>query len=335
MLKHPAFDANEFEKLKQEQLAQIESQRSEPQALAFTAFQRLLSPYPKADIRYVSTPDEDVADVKALKLDELKQFHKDFYGAQNSTLAVVGDFDETATRKVVMDELGTWKAKKPFSRLVTPFNDVKATPQTIEAPDKANAFMVAGFNIPVRDDDPDYPALVIGNYILGGGVLNSRLAVRIRQKEGISYGVGSQIQASSLDKAGMFMTYAIYNPENGERLVKAFREELDKALKDGFTAEELATAKSGYLQSRMVGRAQDPSLAGTLNNYLYLNRTLAWDADLEKKINALTPEQINAAMKKYIDPAKISIIQAGDFAKAAKKLSEKQPASSVSGGNKN
>ncbi|WP_020597930.1 insulinase family protein [Spirosoma panaciterrae] len=332
MLKHPAFDANEFEKLKQEQLAQIEAQRSEPQALAFTAFQRQMNPYPKDDVRYTSTPDEDVADVKALKLDELKQFHKDFYGAQNATLAVVGDFDEASVRKAVMDELGTWKSKKPFSRLVSPFNDIKPTPQSIEAPDKANAFMVAGVNLPLRDDDPDYPALVLGNYMLGGGFLNSRLAVRIRQKEGISYGVGSQLQANPFDKTGMFMTYAIYNPENAERLEKAFREEMDKVVKEGFTADEIKAARSGLLQSRMVGRAQDPSLSATLNNYLYLNRTMAWDADFEKKLEALTPEQVNAAMKKHIDPSKISIIKAGDFAKAAKKAAEKQPASSVSGG---
>ena len=334
MLKHPAFDANEFDKLKQEQLAQIESQRSEPQSMAFTAFQRQMNPYPKEDIRYTSTPDEDVADVNALKLNDLKQFHKDFYGAQNATLSIVGDFDETPIRKVITDEFGTWKAKNSFSRLVTPYNDIKPTPLAIEAPDKANAVMVAGVNLPLRDDDPDYPALVLGNYMLGGGFLNSRLAVRIRQKEGISYGVGSQLQANPLDKTGMFMTYAIYNPENAERLEKAFREEMDKAVKEGFTADEIKAARSGLLQARMVSRAQDPSLAGTLNNNLYLNRTMSWDADFEKKLESLTPEQVNAAMKKHIDPAKISIIKAGDFAKAAKKAAEKQPASSV-GGSKN
>ncbi|GAB2601138.1 M16 family metallopeptidase [Spirosoma areae] len=335
MLKHPAFDANEFEKLKQEQLAQIESQRSEPQAIAGTAFQRLMNPYPKEDIRYVSTPDEDVADVKALKLDQLKQFHKDFYGAQNATMSIVGDFDEAPVRKVITDELGTWKAKQPFSRLVSVYNDIKPTPQTIEAPDKANALMLAGVNLPLRDDDPDYPALVLGNYMLGGGFLNSRLAVRIRQKEGISYGVGSQLQANPFDKTGMFMTYAIYNPENAERLEKAFREELEKVAKEGFTADEIKAARSGLLQSRMVGRAQDPGLAGTLNNYLYLNRTMNWDADFEKKMESLTPEQVNAAMKKHIDPSKISIVKAGDFAKAAKKAADKQPASSVGSGTKN
>ena len=335
MLKHPAFDANEFDKLKQEQLAEIESQRSEPQSMAFTAYQRQMNPYPKEDIRYTSTPDEDVADVNALKLDDLKQFHKDFYGAQNATMSVVGDFEETPVRKVITDEFGTWKAKKPFSRLVSAYNDIKSTPQSLEAPDKANAFMVAGVNIPLRDDDPDYPALVLGNYMLGGGFLNSRLAVRIRQKEGISYGVGSQLSANPLDKTGMFMTYAIYNPENAERLEKAFREEMDKAVKEGFTADEIKAARSGLLQARMVARAQDPSLAGTLNNYLYLNRTLNWDADFEKKMESLTPEQVNAAMKKHIDPSKISIIKAGDFAKAAKKATDAQPASAVGGGKKN
>ncbi|HEX8181103.1 MAG TPA: hypothetical protein VF525_16265, partial [Pyrinomonadaceae bacterium] len=88
-------------------------------------------------------------------------------------------------------------------------------------------------------------------------------------------------------------------------------------LKDGFTPEEVEAAKSGYLQSRQVSRAQDNELAGRLNNYLFLGRTLQWDADLEARIKALTPEQINAAMRKYIDPAKITIIKSGDFAKNA------------------
>ena len=86
-------------------------------------------------------------------------------------------------------------------------------------------------------------------------------------------------------------------------------------LKDGFTAEEVAAAKTGYLQSRQVSRAQDNELAGRLNTYLFLDRTLKWDADVEAKIKALTPEQINAAMRRHMDPAKISIIKAGDFKK--------------------
>ena len=335
ILKSPAFDANEFEKMKQEQLAQIESQRSEPQAIASNLFQRTMNPYPKEDVRYSKTFDEEVADIKALKLEDVKKFHADFYGTQNATVSIVGDFDETQLRKVISNEFGIWKAKMPFSRIVSEYKAIPAEPKNVETPDKANALLLAGFNLPMRDDDPDYAALVLGNYMLGGGFLNSRLATRIRQKEGISYGVGSNVSAGPFDKAGMFMTYAIYNPENSERLVKALREELEKVQKEGFTAEELNAARSGYLQSRQVSRAQDASLAGTLNSNLYLNRTMAWDADFEKKMEALTPESVNAAMKKHIDPAKLTIIQAGDFAKAAKKTAEQQPASSVGTGKKN
>jgi zinc protease len=169
----------------------------------------------------------------------------------------------------------------------------------------------------VRDDDPDYPALVLGNYMLGGGFLNSRLAVRIRQKEGLSYGVGSQLQASPFDKAGSFATFAIYAPQNAAKLEAAFKEEIAGVLKDGFGAKEIDEARSGWLQSRQVTRAQDPQLARALASALYTRRTLAFDAELEQKVSALTADQIVTALRKHIDPAKISIFKAGDFAKAA------------------
>jgi zinc protease len=171
-------------------------------------------------------------------------------------------------------------------------------------------------NLNLREDDPDFPALVLGNYMLGGGFLNSRLGTRIRQKEGLSYGVGSQLQASSLDKSGIFLAYAIYAPQNVERLEAAFKEEVARALKDGFTEEEIKAAKSGWLQARQVSRAQDSELVARLTGYLYLDRTLAWDDAFEKKVLALTPDEIVAAMRRQIDPAKITIVKAGDFSKA-------------------
>ncbi|WP_221394220.1 pitrilysin family protein [Dyadobacter sp. NIV53] len=315
VLKTPAFDESEFEKLKQEELAGIESQRSEPQAIAVNQYRRIVTPYPKSDIRYVGTFDEDVASVKAATIEEIKQFHKDFYGANNASATVVGDFDQAQIQKILNEEFGSWKSSKPFTRVASPYVAIKPENKALETPDKANAMFVAGMNMPLQDTDPDYPSLVLANYMLGGGFLNSRLATRIRQKEGLSYGVGSQFSASSLDKNGSFMSYAIYAPQNAEKLEAAFKEEIDKALKEGFTADEIKAAKSGYLQSRQVGRAQDASLTNTLTNNLYLNRTMQWDADFEKNIDALTPEKVKAAMQKHIDYSKLSIIKAGDFSK--------------------
>ncbi len=319
MLRQPAFTEDEFAKLKEEQLAQIESQKSDPNTLASLTYQRMISPdYPKDDIRYTMTLDEEVEAVNKLTLAEVNDFYKKFYGASDATMSVVGDFDEESAKKTTLETFGTWKSPSGYKRIENKFTEAKPATENINTPDKANAMFLAGFNIPVSDSDPDYPALLMGNYILGGGFLNSRLAVRIRQKEGISYGVGSSFSANSLDKTATFTAYAIYAPENVGKLEVAFREEIDKMLKDGFTAEELDAAKSGYLQNRGMNRADDRSLSGTLNNYLFLDRTLVWDAALEEKISKLTPEQINAAVRKHIDPKKFVMVKAGDFEKASK-----------------
>lgn len=129
------------------------------------------------------------------------------------------------------------------------------------------------------------------------------------------------------------MTYAIYAPENAEKLEKAFYEELNKVVTEGFTEEELKAAKTGWLQSRSVSRSQDNELSSRLNNYLYYDRTLAFDADFEKKVEALTVEQVNGAMKKFVDPKKISIVKAGDFDKKA--ATGTAPAAGVQGSGKN
>jgi zinc protease len=315
VLREPSFPATELDQIKQEALAGIEQQRSDPIQIALIAIQRQLAPYPKGDVRYVATIEERIEAIKAVTIEDLKKFYADFYGASNADFAVVGDFDDKEFVKVAGELLAGWKSPRPFTRIASTYKDIAPVNQSIETPDKANAVFIAGMPLNLRDDDPDYPALMLGNYMLGGGFLNSRLAVRIRQKEGLSYSVGSQIQASSLDKSGNFLAFAIYAPQNAAKLEVAFKEEIERALKEGFTAEEVAAAKSGFLQSEQVDRSNDFQLASTLASYLYLKRSLAWDAEFEKKIAALTPEQITAAMRRYVDVSKLTIIKAGDFAK--------------------
>jgi zinc protease len=318
ILREPAFPQNEFDLLKQETLTNLENNRSEPTAVAIIASNQHFNRYPKGDVRYTGTLDEDISETKALTLEQVKAFHKDFYGASNGELAVVGDFDAKEISTLANELFGSWKSPQKFERVPSEYFDIPAANKTFETPDKANAFFWARLNVKMRDDNPDYPAVFLGNYMLGGGFLNSRLAVRIRQKEGISYGVGSGISIGSLDESGTFFAQAIYAPENVEKLEAAFKEELQKVVTEGFTAQEIEEAKKGFMLSRQRVRASDGTLVNSLANYLYFGRTFAWDAEYEKKIQALTPEQINAAMKKYMTPDKISIFKAGDFAKSKK-----------------
>jgi len=314
VLREPAFDSTEFRSLVQENLAQIEEQRSDPMARGFAAFRHHLADFPKGDPRYVETPDEEAAEYSAATLADVQAFYAAFYGASNAELAVVGDFDPAEVTRLVAARLGGWSSAQPYARVPQLYQDRPDTTIVIETPDKANAMFLAGMNLRVRDDDSDYAALTLGNYMLGGGFLNSRLAVRIRQKEGISYGVASMVGAGTLDTSGTFIAYAIYAPQNVRRLETAFHEEIARMLRDGFTATEVQQAKEGWLQSREVGRAQDQQLAGMLMSYLFYHRTLAYDADLDRRVAALTPEQVNAAMRRFLDPAKFTIVEAGDFA---------------------
>src|SRR6266508_1989949 len=299
VLRQPSFPASELEQLRQENLAQIEQQKTDPDSIGQTAFNRHMNPYPRGDVRYTATPEESVADYTAATLEDVKKFYAEYYGASVAELAVVGDFDAKEIGALAGSLFGNWKSPRAFERVPRPYKAAEPVNQSFETPDKPTAFFIAGLNLNIRDDDPDYPALVLGNYMLGGGFLNSRLAARIRQKEGLSYGVGAVIFVSAIDHFGRFTATAIYAPQNVAKLEAAFKEEIARMLKDGFTSEEVEAAKSGYLQSRQVSRAQDNELASRLNNYLFINRDFKWDADFEAKIKALTPEQINAAMRKY------------------------------------
>jgi len=118
---------------------------------------------------------------------------------------------------------------------------------------------------------------------------------------------------SSFDqRAGLTIT-AICNPQNIRRVEKAVQEELDRLLRDGVTKDELDQGKQGYLQAQKVGRSSDTALVGMLANLSHVGRTMTFQAELEKKIQALRPEQIVAALRKHIDPKKLVIVTAGDF----------------------
>ncbi|MBK9254937.1 MAG: insulinase family protein [Saprospiraceae bacterium] len=310
------FPKDEFEKLKEERLAQLEEQLSDPGAVANSRLQKLLSPYPKSDARYVMTMQEEIEAIKELKYEEVVSFYKENYGASEATVSIVGDFDKTKSDPVLDKYFGKWKNPSQFERITAPYTKAEPVDENINTPDKANAMFFAGINLPVGDNHPDYPALVIGNFMLGGGFLNSRLATRIRQKEGLSYGVGSWFSGSNLDESGSFGAYAIYAPENRDKVQSAFIEEIQKVRTEGFTQEELDAARSGWIQSQSVGRAQDRTLVGRLATNLRTDRTMQWDKDLQDKIMKLSAADINKVMAKHLDPDKMIYVKAGDFDKA-------------------
>ncbi len=315
ILKNPTFDAKELEVAKQERVVSLEQQKQQPQSQVFRQLGRYLSPYEPGHPRYKMSIDDEIAAIKNVSSADLQQFHKTFMGAQEADIAVVGDFDEKVIQDKLNDVLGQWNSKTNYKRIHSSVAEVDGINNFVNTPDKAGAAFGAMIKFKMNDTDPDYVALEMANEMFGGGFLSSRLADRLRRKEGWSYGAGSWFNASSYDEVATFGAYAICAPENLANIEKGFYEELDRVLKDGFTQKELDDVKKGILQNSKIDRAKDDRLVRTLAGNLDLNRTMAWDKKYEQAIRNLTLFQVNNAIKKYWLRDKISIIKAGDSAK--------------------
>jgi zinc protease len=318
VLREPAFPESELETLRNLTLASLEFGRNEPQAVVPRAFARHMGQrYDAQDVRYAPTLDEELELVRGVTVEDMREFHTAFYGAAAAEVVVIGDFDAQAVRDLVAAQLDGWRSPQPYAEVLSPYPEPRIPPaaQVFETPDKENAFFMAGMPVKINSDHADYPALLLGNFMLGQGPA-SRLFVRIRDTEGLSYGVGSNLQAPAKSDGGMFIVNAISAPQNANRVEASFRDELAKILTNGYTDEEIAVAKRGWAQGRQVARAQDQQLVGMLLAHTHNGRTMAWDGELEEKVLALTGAQIRDAMRKYLDVEAMAFMKGGDFAGA-------------------
>lgn len=312
VLREPTFPASEFETLKRQRTTSLEASRTEPQALASRALARHGNPYPVGDVRYSPTVEESIANNNAATRDEVAAFHRAFYGASNAELSIVGDFDPEATRALVTQLFGDWKSPAAYTRVPDPYRVNQPTAIRIAAPDKANAFLIGKQALPLDDLNPDYPALLVASFILGDSS-SARIPERLRQKDGLSYGAGSVFQPSALDANSAMAAYAIFAPQNLDKVRTGLTEELDRAVRDGFTDAEVSAAKAGVLQERALSRTEDARIAGALSTQSYLGRTYATSAAVDAAIAKLTTADVNAALRKYVKPGEFAYAFAGDF----------------------
>ena len=315
-LREPAFPPAEFEEMKRAAIVGAESELSDPSALARVHLARHLSDYPEGHPHWTPTIEERIARMRAVTLEDAKACHRELMGATRADFVAVGDFDPDEVARAVDELFGAWRTPHPFQRVPWRYFERPSLENELVTPDKANAVLRAGLNVRMRDDHPDFPALVLANYLLGGSS-TGRIPARVREKEGLSYSTYTTFLSNPFDAAADFRVSSIFAPQNRERVERAIREEMSRAVREGFTKAEVEAGKHSVLQARRLARMDDRALSGRLASYSFAGRTFAWDIALEKKIASLTPAEVNAALKKHIDPARLAVILAGDFKKSA------------------
>jgi zinc protease len=312
LLTTPTFPAKELEVVRQARLAALEQQRQDPATIAAVTLATLTTRWPAADPRAALDVAAQLAAVRAVTVAQVRAFHRELVGAGHGEVAIVGDFDPVAVRAQLERAFGGWQARRPYARLVERTFDVPATTRTLVIRDKEMAALAFGYDVAMRDDDPDYPAWLIVGQLLGGDA-SSRLWMRVREHDGLSYGVDAATFAGALDPVGGLGGSAIVAPANLARAKAAIVAELTALAAGPITEAELDRAKHAWLQQRDTNLASDGYVAGLLADHLFEGRSLAWTRALGDRIAALTVADVQRVAARYLTPARLVIVEAGDL----------------------
>jgi zinc protease len=316
ILKSPAFPAKQLELVRQEQLAGLEEVLEDPQTIASDMLEQLTSKWPASDPRYSPTTKEQISLLRKVTLAQVKQFYKDFVGAGHGELAVVGDFDAAALTAQTEKHVAGWQTKPAYARLSDKAWAMPGATRSIDVKDKEMATIVLGQDFAMKDTDPDYPAMLVLAQLLGGGS-GSRAWMRLREKEGLSYGVELWVTADPFDSVGDFGGYAIVAPQNVAKAKASLLDEIAQLRTTKVSTAELQRAKDSWIKDQDTSLSNDDYLVSVLGQQTYRKRTTAFMIELRAKIRAVTPDDVMRVAAKYLDPTRFVVVDAGDQAKAA------------------
>lgn len=317
MVKAPSFPDKELEIVRQQQLASLEQSQQEPMAVAYRTISQLTLKWPNGDPRHAETFGEQIAATKRVRLAEIKQFYNDFVGAGHGELVVVGDFDPKPITAQIEQHLASWRTKKPYKRTESKAFGMPGASRSVDIKDKEMTTLVLSHDMQMKDTDADYPAWLMMSQVLGGDG-GSRVWMRLRENEGLSYDVGTWAYADAFDSVGGFGGYAIVAPQNLGKAKASLLEEIEKITTGTVTDEELTRAKNTWIRKQDTGLSSDDIVAEMLATQAYRDRTTAYEKELRAKIQAVTPADLSRVAKKYLDPKRLVIVDAGDVTKQNK-----------------
>lgn len=298
----PTFPADSLARIKNQLLAGFEYQKQNPGKLAsLELFNRLYGTHP-----YAHSSDGDAKTIPGITAAQMRSFHNSAYAAGNAVIALVGDLSREEAEKIA-EQVSSSLPKGPAVAKVAQPEAPKPGASHIEFPSKQTQMLLAELGI--DRNDPDFPALSMGNQILGGGTFGTRLMSEVREKRGLTYGIYSGF--TPMQARGPFMISLQTRAELSEGTLKLVQDILRDYLKSGPTQQELDDAKREQAGSFPLSTASNSSIVGQLGAIGFYDLPLTWLEDFMQQSQSLTVEQVKAAMNKHLDADKLVIVTAG------------------------
>jgi len=306
-LRSPAFSPEEFAKLKKQLAGRTKRALDDTDFRAEDSYTRAVYPigHPNRD----ATPDEILAAAQKATLDEVKAFYAQYYGPVAMKLVIVGDVDAAVAQTELTKVFTGWTGGVAAPRLAKAGYVDASRDQTVFMPEKTNVSVIWGQATQLRYSDPDTMPLRLGTAALGSG-FTGRLMANVRDKEGLTYGIASYV-ADDTFTDGDWRIQANFAPALLEKGIASTKRQLEGWYKDGITDAELARVKGDFVGSYKVGLATTSGLAGAILNTMNRELPLTFIDEFGAKVNAITTQQVNTAIKQHLDPTKMVLIKAG------------------------
>ncbi|HEV2704836.1 MAG TPA: pitrilysin family protein [Pyrinomonadaceae bacterium] len=310
-LREPAFPADELEKVKQQTIAAIQEQQASTRFRAYEKFSQSI--YDPTNPFYMPAGDQLIKSIGSITVADVQRFYTQHYGGRSLILSVVGDVRTADVQRRFQEAFGTFSGPSNIDINVTdPAQQTAARREVVLLKDKANVDILLGSAAPLRRDARDYYAASLANSALGESTLSSRLGLQVRDKEGLTYGIGSRFRAPSLAAGPWYIAVSV-NPNNVEKAINSAVNVLRDYVEKGIRPEELADEKSSAIGSFKVALSTNAGLAEALWNAEFYRLGADYIDRYPQIIQAVTLEEVNAAIRKYFRPDQLTVVIAGDY----------------------
>jgi len=311
ILRKPAFDKAEFEAMRREHLTDLQAHLDDPTERCFNAARRGLYDFPPGHPHHKPTLEERVEEVRDLTVKDLEELYRDYLGIDHSQAAVVGSVESGDFLVAVGEAFRGWQSHRPWEPLDPPCQVIRSAERRIPTPDKPMAVVGYATLFRMRDDDPDYPAMLLARHVLGSGT-TARVSSRLRSTEGLSYHAAVSMQVEPRIECANLFAYAFCGPANADTCLAGLREEVARWIADGISPEELDAARTSWQHELMIRLADDAELASELVTLEEMGRSLEHYRNLLDAMDSLTGEDIRRVLHERLGEAEFLAIVAAD-----------------------